>query len=218
MKLILASASPRRRQLLKKSRIPFKVIPSHVSERSSLQDPKQLVQELALRKAKSVAKGLALIRPSATFSRVTAGEGRARDLPSPAVTRERAHDFVVLGADTVVVLRGKILGKPRDEKDAYRMLYRLSGSTHRVYTGVALVDASSGKSLVTHAVSVVRMKKIGLEELMKLSRKHLDKAGSYAIQEKRDPIARVVKGSYDNVVGLPVKDVKALLKKLSRDV
>ena len=97
------------------------------------------------------------------------------------------------------------------------MLGRLSGSTHQVYTGVALVDAKTKKTLVSHAKSEVRMKKISPQDLARLSRKHLDKAGSYAIQEKHDPIARVVKGSYDNVVGLPVK-VKALLKKLSRAV
>ncbi len=98
------------------------------------------------------------------------------------------------------------------------MLSGLSGSIHHVYTGVALVDAKTHKALVTHAKSEVRMKKIPEALLRKLSRKHLDKAGSYAIQAKRDPIARVIKGSYDNVVGLPVQTVKALLKKLSRDV
>ncbi len=125
---------------------------------------------------------------------------------------------IVLGADTIVVLHRQILGKPRDARDAYRILYRLSGTTHHVYTGVALVDAHSRKVVVSHAVSVVRMKKIPLAELVRLSRKHLDKAGAYAIQESRDPIAHVVKGSYDNVVGLPVATVKALLKKLSRAV
>ena len=98
------------------------------------------------------------------------------------------------------------------------MLSRLSGSIHHVYTGVALVDVKTKKSLVTHAKSEVRMKRIPEVLRRKLSRKHLDKAGSYAIQAKRDPIARVVKGSYDNVVGLPVSTVKALLKKLSRAV
>jgi len=121
----------------------------------------------------------------------------------------------ILGADTVVALKGKILGKPRDARDAYRMLYRLSGSVHRVFTGVAVVDAASGRALSGYAVSSVRMKKIALDEILRLSRKHLDKAGAYAIQEKRDPVARVVKGSYDNVVGLPLDLVKKLLKKLA---
>lgn len=97
------------------------------------------------------------------------------------------------------------------------MLGRLSGTTHQVYTGVALIHVGSGKYLVSHAKSAVRMKKIPFHSLGRLSRKHLDKAGAYAIQERRDPMARVIKGSYDNVVGLPVATVRALLKKLCRD-
>lgn len=186
MNLILASASPRRRQLLKRLKIPFRVMPSHIRETSAHKTPKRLVQDLALRKAKAVALQL--------------------------------RGGVVLGADTIVVLRGRILGKPEDAQDAYRMLYRLSGSVHQVYTGVALVDVRTQKALVSHAKSVVRMKKIPLDELLRLSRQHLDKAGSYAIQKRRDPIAHVVKGSYDNVVGLPMAIVKSLLKKLSRAV
>jgi septum formation protein len=184
IRLILASSSPRRRQLLKKLGIPFRVMPSHVSEDSSHKNPVHLVQNLALRKAKEIA------------GRLSKG--------------------IVLGADTVVVLRGKIMSKPDDADHAIRMLGSLSGTTHRVYTGVALVDAATGKSVVSCARSDVRMKKIAMEDLRRLSGRHLDKAGSYAIQEKKDPIARVVKGSYDNVVGLPVQLVKALLIKLSR--
>jgi septum formation protein len=119
-----------------------------------------------------------------------------------------------LGADTVVVLDGRILGKPRHALDAYRMLYRLSGTTHRVLTGVALVDAPTGRALVRTAVSTVRMKKLPLERLLRLARRHLDKAGAYAIQERSDPIARVVQGSYDNVVGLPVRWVRRLMARL----
>jgi septum formation protein len=169
--------------LLKKLRIPFRVIVSDVSEKSNEKRPAPLVRELALRKAQAVAKKM---RPS--------------------------QDVIVLGADTLVICRGKILGKPSDPRDAYRMLYQLSGSKHYVYTGVALVR---GKTiLVDHAKSTVQMKKISLEKLLALSGKHLDKAGSYAIQEKKDPIAQVVQGSYNNVVGLPVDLVGRMLKKL----
>ena len=186
IRLILASVSPRRRQLLKKLRIPFRVVASRIPETTSNRNPIKLVRDLALRKARIVAHSF--------------------------------DDGLILGADTVVVLRGRILGKPRSPRDAYRMLSQLSGSTHHVYTGVALVDARTRKSSVSHASSEVRMKAIGTKELLRLSRKHLDKAGAYAIQEKRDPVARVIKGSYDNVVGLPVAKVRALLKKLSRAV
>jgi septum formation protein len=125
---------------------------------------------------------------------------------------KRVKKGVVLGADTVVVLAGHILGQPKDPDDAYRMLYRLAGSTHRVYTGVAVVDAASGARTVSHAVSTVRMKKLPLDTLLRLARKNLDKAGAYAIQNKNDPIARVASGKYDNVVGLPLTVVSRLLK------
>ncbi len=130
----------------------------------------------------------------------------------------RVKEGVVIGADTVVVLRGRILGKPRDKRHARSILSQLSGTTHYVYTGVALVDAASRKQLVSHAKSAVRMKKIPAKDLVRFSSRHLDKAGAYAIQERRDPMARVIEGSYENVVGLPVGTVKALLKKLSRAV
>ncbi len=186
LKIILASASPRRRFLLKKAGLSFRVCPSGVSEASHEKNPIALVRLLALRKAEAVAR--------------------------------KIHLGVVLGADTLVVHKNKILGKPAGKREAYQMLYSLSGSTHRVYTGVALVDAATRKRRVGHAVSVVKMRKLTREELLRLSRKNLDKAGSYAIQERNDSIARVVKGTYDNVVGLPVRTVKELLKKLSRDV
>jgi septum formation protein len=184
VKLILASASPRRRELLKRLKIPFRVFPSHIRESSKRKAPQAIVRDLALQKARAIAG--------------------------------QFKEGVVLGADTIVVLGRKVLGKPRDPKDAYRMLYRLSGTMHHVYTGVALVDASTRRAVVSHAKSSVRMRKMPLGQLRALSRQHLDKAGSYAIQEKRDPIAQVVRGSYDNVVGLPISTVRSLLKKLSR--
>ncbi len=106
-RLILASKSPRRRALLKELGVPFRVVPSGVAETSNEKQPAKLVQELALRKALSVAK----LHP--------------RD--------------VVLGADTLVIQGETILGQPRNAQDAYRMLYRLAGTTHQVFTGVAVV-------------------------------------------------------------------------------
>lgn len=119
----------------------------------------------------------------------------------------------ILGADTVVVLGRKILGKPKDLKDAYRMLYRLSNSIHQVYTGVALIEASGSRRWVSHAVSHVRMKKMPLDQILRLSQKHLDKAGAYAIQDRNDPYAYLIKGSYENVVGLPLDVTRELLRK-----
>jgi septum formation protein len=119
-------------------------------------------------------------------------------------------DAVVLGADTLVILAGEILGQPKDADDAYRMLYRLAGSTHQVFTGVAVV--AGGRSKIAYAVSKVRMKKLPIDTILRLAQKNLDKAGSYAIQNKNDPIATIVSGEYDNVVGLPLTVVKRLLK------
>lgn len=218
MKLILASASPRRRQLLRKIGIPFRVMPSHVSEKSNEKNPIRLVRRLALLKAQEVARKMVPL--TLTLSPRGGERGKQKKSPRPPRGRGRSPQAtgvrgpVVLGADTVVVLRHHILGKPRDARDAGRMLGRLSGTTHQVYTGVALVDAVSGRSVVSHARSDVRMKRIAPADLEPLSRRHLDKAGSYAIQEKRDPIAKVVKGSYDNVVGLPVRVVRKLLSSL----
>ena len=93
------------------------------------------------------------------------------------------------------------------------MLYRLSNSTHRVYTGVALVEAGGKRQWVTHAVSHVRMKKMPLDQILKYASRHLDKAGAYAIQDRKDPYAQVVKGSYENVVGLPLEITADFLRK-----
>jgi septum formation protein len=183
--LILSSASPRRKALLRKLGIPYTIQPSHVDETCAQRSPKRFVVELALRKAKATAQGL----------------------------RAQPRPVFVLGADTVVVLGRKILGKPTDLKDAYRMLYRLSNSTHQVYTGVALVEAGGKRQWVAHAVTHVRMKKMPLDHILKYSSRHLDKAGAYAIQDRKDPYAQVVKGSYENVVGLPLEVTAALLRK-----
>ncbi len=177
--LILASGSPRRSELLEKLGIPFRVEVSHVTEETSRSKPQEIVEELALRKARAVA--------------------------------DRVNYGIVLGADTIVVHRGKVLGKPVDAKEAYKMLYRLSGTTHRVYTGVAVVEGN--RADIGHAVSTVRMKKIDLNRIIELSANHLDKAGAYAIQETKDPIAEVIKGSYENVVGLPLALVETMLAK-----
>jgi len=120
----------------------------------------------------------------------------------------------VLGADTLVVHKGEILGKPADFSEACRMLSRLQGSTHRVITAVALVQAGTSRQKVAHEVSEVSLKPLSLQEVGRIAGKHLDKAGAYAVQEKRDPIVRRIKGSTSNVVGLPLELLKKLLKSL----
>lgn len=179
--LVLASASPRRRHLLKTLRIPFRAIPSRLYEPPPGNlDAVTYTRKLALAKARTVAKQV--------------GEG------------------LVLGADTVVVHKGEILGKPADLADGYRMLGKLQGTTHKVLTAVALVDAATAKEKVAHTVSTVTMRKLTPAEIFRYARKNLDKAGCYAAQEKKDPVVVKVRGSYTNVVGLPLEVVRKLLK------
>lgn len=124
---------------------------------------------------------------------------------------------LVLGADTIVVCRGQILGKPKDPADALRILRRLNGSWQRVYTGVA-VAADGGKRLLkTAVVSRVRARKLPDEQLRRLAGKHLDKAGGYAVQDRDDPFIDRVEGPFDNVVGLPVDAVLRLLARAGAD-
>ena len=125
---------------------------------------------------------------------------------------------LVLGADTVVGHQGEILGKPADFAEGCRMLAKLQGTTHTVITAVALVEAATsaeGKTTrekVAHTASRVTMRRLALIEIARYARKHLDKAGCYAVQERKDPVVIKIRGSYTNVVGLPKELVQKLLK------
>lgn len=191
-KLVLASVSPRRKELLRKLKIPFKVVPSLLAEPppGSL-DPVSYTRKLALAKARLVAQRL-----------------KAGLIPG-------IKEGLILGADTVVVHRGIILGKPTDFADACRTLSRLQGTTHRVVTAVALVDALSGREKLGHALSTVTMRSLLPPEIAQYARRHVDKAGAYAVQEKKDPVVAKVRGSYTNVVGFPLEVVQDLLKRFS---
>ncbi|MCH7951505.1 septum formation inhibitor Maf [Patescibacteria group bacterium] len=184
MKLILASSSERRRELLSWLGVPFEVVVSELDE-SQIQadDPGSLVSRLAVEKAKAVAKDL--------------------------------NDGLVIGADTIVYIGGEIIGKPKDEKDAVRILRKLSGNTHWVYTGVAVVDASSGKNSVDVEKTAVTFREIPEGEIQAYvdSGEPLDKAGGYAIQMGAAGFVEKVEGSYTNVVGLPLLTLAELLEK-----
>ena len=130
---------------------------------------------------------------------------------------QKAGEGWVLGADTVVVHKGQILGKPADFSEACRMLHQLQGTSHRVVTAIALVNAATSQHKVAHAVSIVTMRALSLQEVGRIAGKHLDKAGAYAVQEKKDPIVKKVQGSYSNVVGFPMELVKQLLKDAGYD-
>lgn len=175
--LILASASPRRRAILRAAGIRFRVDPSRVDENIGEKNPRRLVLKLARLKALEVS-------------------ARHPGIPT-------------LGADTIVVCAGEILGKPKDLKDAVRMLTLQSGRTQRVYTGAALVV---GRRVYAEcAVSRIVARKLDAERLRRLAGKHMDKAGAYAIQDRKDPLVARVVGDRDTVVGLSMRAVRRLL-------
>ncbi len=131
---------------------------------------------------------------------------------------ENCTGGIVLGADTLVALGDEILGKPLDREDARRMLRGLSGSCHRVLTGVALLRVADGRLLVEHACTQVHMRELTEAEVAAYvaSGESDDKAGAYAIQETADRFVTRIDGPYDNVVGLPVSLVQRMLQELSR--
>lgn len=180
--LILASASPRRRDLLKMIGLDFTVQPASIPE--PLVDdlePSVQVRTLALAKARAVA--------------------------------EQLDRGVVLGADTVVVLEGQILGKPEDAPGARFMLEFLQGREHLVYTGVALVDASTGREAAEHEQTRVRFRPLDKHQIEWYisTGEPMDKAGAYGIQGLGSVLIEGVYGCYFNVVGLPVARVVRML-------
>ncbi|MDZ7372883.1 MAG: Maf family protein [candidate division KSB1 bacterium] len=174
-RLILASQSPRRAQLLRLLGLEFEVRNSGlVEENHGPADPVEHVLALSRRKAEAVAAGV--------------GEG------------------YVVAADTIVVLDGEILGKPRDEAEAYAMLRRLSGRSHRVYTGFTVIEKPSGRSLSDFEVTDVHFRPLDDEEIWAYIRTGgpMDKAGAYGIQDLSAIFADRIVGCFYNVVGFPL--------------
>jgi septum formation protein len=183
--LVLASASPRRRELLASRGLRFEVMPPDVEEIARAGEPPQaLVERLALEKALAV---------------------RAR---LPALPRR-----FVLGSDTVVVLDGEILGKPTDAAHALGLLLRLAGRTHTVWTGVAVATTGDGRARVASVASAVTLRPAAEPELRAYvaSGEPLDKAGAYALQGEGRRFVSRVEGSESNVIGLPLDEALALL-------
>lgn len=180
--LILASGSPRRRELLDLLGVPFRVVQSEVEEKLSPKErPADFVRRMALRKAGEVA----------------------RENP----------DAWALGADTIVVLDGEVLGKPADEADALAMLTRLSGREHIVYTGVALVHSASGYSRSGCETTRVTFRAFSAEEAQAYVKtgEPMDKAGAYGAQAVGTLLIERIEGSCTNVIGLPLTLVIDLL-------
>ncbi|MBP3422985.1 MAG: septum formation protein Maf [Clostridia bacterium] len=190
MQYVLASASPRRKELLAECIKEFEIIPSQANEEvEGNPTPKKLVLYLAKIKAEEVAK-----RP----------ENKGK---------------IVVGSDTVVAFGDKVLGKPKDEEDAYRMLKMLSGKKHAVYTGVSFQLQKGGKYYTDTRVdkTLVYFKELSDEWIWDYIRggSPMDKAGAYGIQD--GGLVKKIKGSYTNVVGFPLELVKKMIKKAEKD-
>lgn len=206
-RIILGSASPRRRELLEQIGISFEVRVSDKEEVYHSLIPEEIVKELALSKAENVADDL-----------------REKQEQVKQISFDKKNnvllDTIVIGADTIVVSDGSILGKPKDEADAVRMIRSLQGRSHKVYTGVAILDYDDeGKrKSVVHAVETeVFVNPMSDEEIREYAAtgEPLDKAGAYGIQGQFASYIERIDGDYYNVVGLPVSYVYRQLKEIA---
>lgn len=191
--IILASASPRRSELMTQAGVTFTVVPSSVEENIISETPDKIVEDLALQKANDVYKTI------------------KRDYGD--------RDFIVIGADTIVFYNGEILGKPEDEQEAFDMLKLLSDRTHQVYTGVAILYRCEGtkQTYFFNEKTDVTFCSINDYELKEYiaTGDPMDKAGSYGIQGPFAKHIKGIKGDYFNVVGLPISRLYHELKKLN---
>ena len=186
MKVVLASASERRQELLKRIVDDFHIIVSNFNEdevklKSSVSD---YVKELSLGKAKDVADKVK--EPS-----------------------------VIIGVDTIVTINNKILGKPKDKDDAFNMLSELSGNVHKVYSGIAIINTKTNEIMQDFLCTEVKFSTLTEEEIREYieSKEPLDKAGAYGIQGYGALLVEEIQGDYFNIVGLPISRLSDLLKK-----
>jgi septum formation protein len=188
--IYLASASPRRRELLRQLGVEFEAIPSNILEECQAgESPKDYVTRVARDKAMYVA-----------------GLVKSRELPV----------FPVLGADTEVVLDGEILGKPQDREHGMDLLRRLSGRTHEVLSAVCVVDRDwEHTALSTSRVTFGHLTEAEIAQYWE-SGEAADKAGAYAIQGKAAAFIEFLEGSYSGVMGLPLHELAGILKKIGK--
>ena len=184
--IILASASPRRAELLKQIGLDFQVCPSGLSETvATPTSPAEVVEELALKKAQTVGR--------------------------------RFNRGLIIGADTVVAINRKIIGKPENNRHAIEILSQLSGNHHEVVTGVSLLELEKERQIVWSERTLVHFRKLRESEILEYVSSHdvSDKAGAYGIQEKAAAFVSRVEGCYFNVVGLPLASLVEKLWELS---
>lgn len=202
--IILASASPRRRELLEQVGLTFDICPAKGEEIITKERPDEVVVELAGQKAMEVAGMIKVY-----------GQNH-EELMTP-------QDIMVIGADTVVAFDGEILGKPKDEADAHRMLSLLAGNTHSVYTGVSIyLLSASGRTgeFSFFEKTDVTVRQMDDTEIYRYiaTGEPMDKAGAYGIQGKFAIHIDKIDGDYNNVVGLPVAAIYRELKKIGINI
>lgn len=182
--IVLASASPRRKEILALTDLRFRVEPSDYEETlDNAIKPHKLAKRLSLEKARAIA-------------------GKYRDA-------------LIIAADTFIVFRGKLLGKPHTSKEARKMLRLLNGKSHSVITGYTILDTGTGQKITRSIETKVWFKKMSSQELdaYVATREPIGKAGAYAIQGCGAVIVKKIEGDYLNVVGLPLFDLAESLKK-----
>ena len=192
-KIILGSASPRRRELMAQIGLEFEVVVSNKEEYYESTIPEEIVKELALMKAENVTSELE--------------------------AKRQLKDMVIIGADTIVVLDDQILGKPRDEEEAFEMLTNLQGRAHQVFTGTAILSYDeTGERLVQNQTSETKVyvHEMNRDEILSYikSGEPMDKAGAYGIQGAFAAYIDRIEGDYYNVVGLPVSYLYQQLKNI----
>ncbi|MCX5717052.1 MAG: Maf family protein [Nitrospirae bacterium] len=182
--IVLASASPRRREILELTGLRFRVDTSRYEETLvHTVNPHNLAKRLSLEKARAVAG--------------------------------KYKDALIIAADTFIVFKGKLLGKPHTSKEARNMLTMLNGKSHSVITGYTILDTGAGQKITRSVETKVWFKKMSSEEIDAyiVTKEPLDKAGAYAIQGRGSVIVKKIEGDYLNVVGLPLFDLAVTLKK-----
>lgn len=209
VRLVLASASPRRRELLSQIGLEFTVMPSTKEENAKTTEAGALVQELSRQKAVDIWEQLSGDQgqnPDADQEQIS------EETQEPNLNGKRQPELLVIGADTVVCCEGKILGKPHSREAAAEMLTALQGRSHEVYTGVTLYSQSETVTFFECTqVEFYPMTEVEISEYID-SKEPMDKAGAYGIQGLGARFVKDIRGDYNNVVGLPVGHLYQELK------
>lgn len=184
-KIILASSSPRRKEILNRYNLNPIIFGAEIEEKQIAgETPEQVAMSLAFEKSFWVSKHF-------------------------------NDEEVIIGADTIVVLGDMILGKPKDEKDAFRILSLLNGKEHRVITGISIIKANTNIKIIDYETTTVRFRHLSEDQIMRYihTKEPMDKAGAYGIQGYGQILVEKIDGCYSNVVGLPLVKLDYLLNK-----